>query len=923
MTSMPTIEQIKSWSLFIERETQKFPELLNPSLWQNAYQDNELLDKLTLSLTNATDLAELNQKIRSFRRAEMVRIALRDLAGLAELAETMRDCSDLAQGLIAGALAWHTRVMEQKYGIPIGKDSNQPQKMLVIGMGKLGGTELNFSSDIDLIFAYPEKGNTEGQTKSIGNDQFFIRLGQALNKSLSEFTADGPAFRVDMRLRPFGDSGPLAVSFSELEHYYEMHGRAWERYALVKAKLMAGDPQQGQELFDILRPFVYRKYIDFTAIESLRELKAMIHAEVVRKDKLHNIKLGPGGIREVEFIVQAFQLIYGGRDKPLQGRRLMPMLELLTQRNLLTAEQAEHLLAAYTFLRHTENRLQEWNDQQTHELPAEPEQQLMLAQAMGFESYAQFHAELAQHQTRVQHNFERVFAEAPQSSEGEAVAIDLSQSIILSTHVDLSHISEFNTHDAETLTQLLNQFIQDRAYQTASTEAISRFKAILPKLLKKASQFENAVETTENALKVLANVMRRSVYFVLLKENPQAIQNLLTVCSLSAWMVEMLVKYPALMDQLLDSQSLFKPLLADELKKEAREILNNTNGDDESFMNEIRQWKHAQVFRVAAADATGNVPLMKVSDYLTWIAEATLDVVVRYAWQFMVNRSGLPAGLTQNDACPFMVIGYGKLGGIELGYGSDLDVVFLYHGLNASDKSQGDKPLEHGVYFLRMSQKIITLMTTFMPTGTLYEVDTRLRPNGASGMMVVDFEAYKTYISNKAWVWEHQALVRARTIVASDAAQNSFDEFKKQTVTTQRDLNTLRQEVVAMRQKMRDSLDQSTASLFDIKQGRGGIVDIEFMVQYFVLGYAKSHPGLAKWSDNIRLLEEIKQAGLLNAEDECTLEDAYREYRKQYHLFALQNQKALVPQTQFAETQQKVATLWQKVMQDNDTKDNN
>jgi glutamate-ammonia-ligase adenylyltransferase len=906
-----SLEQVQSWSLFVERETNRFPELLAETHWQTAYAQGELVQRIHADLVASDSLAKLNQRLRYHRRAEMVRIAIRDLKGLAEVEETLQDLSDLADALVSGALDWHYHVLTQRYGTPIGQESGEPQKLIVLGMGKLGGQELNFSSDIDLIFVYPEKGQTEGADRAIPNDQFFIRLGQALNKSLTEFSPDGTVYRVDMRLRPFGQSGPLAVSFAEMETYYQVHGRAWERYALVKARIIAGDHEKGQELFEILRPFVYRKYVDFSAIEALRDLKAMINVEVQKKDMHRNIKLGPGGIREIEFIVQAFQLVHGGREKPLQDRRLMPMLSVLMERHYIDETTQQRLLEAYIFLRRAENRLQEWSDQQTHDLPTEARQQQALAESMGFDDYTAFKAALDVHLTFVQSEFDQVFADEAQ----DAVTDKTLKEVCLSDEIVSAGLQSLALEQPDEVADKINKFMASRAYTHASAEAVERFKAVLPLVLTELSQVDNQTLALERSLSVLASVMNRSVYLVLLKENLQAIKHLLQLCALSAWMAEVLVKYPALLDQLLDESILYEPLDLIGLKQEASAILAETFDDDEAFMNQIRQWKHAQVFRVAAADITGHLPIMKVSDYLTWIAEAVLEATTEYAWQFMQKRSGLPGGYEPQAGMPFLIIGYGKLGGIELGYGSDLDIVFLYDELNPSAMSDGPKALENNLYFMRLTQKVISLLTTFMPTGVLYEVDTRLRPNGASGMIVTDLAAFEAYEKNKAWVWEHQALVRTRAIVGSEQAQTHFYDFKKTFIAQPRSLDDLKGEVVSMRHKMRASLDKTSAEWFDLKQGAGGIVDIEFMVQYLVLGFAHQYESLTDWSDNIRLLETIKSVGLLDAERADQLIDAYRVYRNRYHRLALQNEKALVSTEEFVEEREVVSAAWQALME--------
>jgi len=717
------------------------------------------------------------------RNWQMTRIAIRDLSGLATLQETMRDLSDLADALVASALDWHYERACLRYGTPIGRDSGLPQKMLVIGMGKLGGKELNFSSDIDLIFVYPEGGETkmaEGQParRATSNDQFFTRLGQAMNKSLVEMTEDGFVYRVDMRLRPFGDGGSLAISFSGMEHYYEIHGRAWERYALVKGRVIAGDPEEAAALFDILRPFVYRRYVDFTAMDSLRELKQMIAAQVKKKGMEDNIKLGRGGIREIEFIAQAFQLIHGGRDKALQTRSLLPTLDLLVERNFLDEAAYSLLKNAYKFLRRAENRLQMWRDEQTHDLPASAEQQLILAQSMGYDDYDVFLTVLNQHREAVQSQFDLVFAEDEACEEADALS-----DLWLGDMDDLNLVMEYGLSEsqAKLFLQPLVAFKEGRIVQTLEKEGVDRLNSVMPLLLREVLKANHSPECFERVLSVIESIAKRSVYLVLLKENVEALQRLIKLCHVSAWLADMLVKYPALLDQLLDEEMLYSPLEASALQHESQVILQAAQLDEEEFMNALRQWRHAQVFKVAAADVTGNVLVTDVSNYLTWIAEAVLACVVEFAWQLMQQKNGLPGGMSnENKRNPFMVLGYGKLGGVELGYGSDLDVVFVYEGLKSSDQavSSTGKKLDNAMYFVRMGQKIISLMTTTMPSGVLYEVDTRLRPNGASGMMVVDFEGYQNYLKNKAWVWEHQAFVRVRAVTGDAQSIEQFNQFK-------------------------------------------------------------------------------------------------------------------------------------------------
>lgn len=906
------IKEAIKYSLYLQREINRQAEFFENRSLVKKYKENELVSSIFKEIIASNNLVELNINLRLIRNKEMVRIALRDLLGLAKVVETVRDLSDLAEGIVSGALEWHYQQESTKFGTPIGAESNQPQKMLVIGMGKLGGKELNFSSDIDLIFAYPEKGyavNLSG--KETSNSQFFIRLGQALNKSLTECTEDGFVYRVDMRLRPFGNTGPLAVSFNELENYYATHGRAWERYALVKARIIAGDITKGQQLFEILRPFVYRKYIDFSSIDSLRDLKQMIHVEVVKKEMFNNLKLGRGGIREIEFIVQSFQLVNGGRDKLLQSTSLLKTLHYCIDKKYLSVQQVAGLEEAYLFLRKVENRLQQWDDQQTHDLPSTDEQQHLLSLSMGFIDYKQFILTLDTYRDFVQQQFDLIFLES-----------DKKENLLYEKqNISTVFLEKYGFVDSQQIITTIDGFKNLAIYRRASKESVERFEQVLPKVIVEISTIENKLETLQRMLLLFENILQRSVYLVLLIENKSAIENLILLCSMSQWLTEMLVKNPALFDQLLDGDILFEPLDKAQLYQEAMQICTATLADDEQFMNKIREWKKSQVFKVAASDVTGHLPIMKVSDYLTWVAEASLNAVAEYSWQFMLSKNGQPAAI-KNQQRPLLILGYGKLGGVELGYDSDLDVVFLYHGLKMSDKTtglNGKKKLDNTIFFTRMTQKIISLMTTIMPTGKLYEIDTRLRPNGASGLVISDFESFMNYQQNKAWLWEHQALVRARAVVTDEQGENKFNQFKHKFIQQKQDLVRLKQQVVDMRLKMRESLDKSNESFFDLKQGEGGIVDIEFIVQYLVLGYANKYPDLAKHSDNISLLEIIKQLNFLEFKQISSskikqIEIIYCQYRKFYHRLSLQNINSKINYKKVISKRKIVIDIWQKIL---------
>jgi len=909
-----SVEKVLSWSPFVERLTERYPDLLDTESFNHQWAKGDLYHRVYSDVSAAEDEIVLFQKLRVQRNWMMGRIALRDLMTLAKLEETVAATSELADALVGSALDWHYKRFCERYGTPIGRESGEPQKLIVIGMGKLGGQELNFSSDVDLIFTYPEGGETQGASRSISNEQFFIRLGQALNKSLVDVTNDGFVYRVDMRLRPFGDAGPLAVNFASLEHYYEIHGRAWERYALVKARIMAGDKEQGEELFNILRPFVYRRYVDFSAMDSLRELKLMIAEQVAKKGMSDNVKLGAGGIREIEFIAQAFQLVHGGRDKGLQVKSLLPTLAVLNDREFLDNEVYVKLVDAYRFLRTAENRLQMWGDQQTHDLPKDENQRLLTANSLGFESYEAFYEVLNQHRAFVEAQFNEVFAEEEECSVRDEMTELWSSDFEGSELLDSFDLPDSVAND---VLKVMHDFKAGRQVQTLSKDGVERLNETMPFVLKSVIKPDMNIETLKRVLAVVESVTKRSVYLVLIKENPEAIQHLVALCDASAWLAEMLVKYPALLDQLLDERELYAPLSADELQSEANALLAEVGQDEELFMDKLRQWRHAQVFKVAAADITGQLPIMKVSDYLTWIAEAVLNVSVEFAWQLMQQKSGLPGGLKAEEVRnPFMVLGYGKLGGIELGYGSDLDVVFLYQGVTSSDQTvnPGGRTLDNAIYFIRMGQKVISILSTVMPSGRLYEVDTRLRPNGNSGMLVTDFTSFMQYIENKAWNWEHQALVRARAVTGDVQSISAYKTFRSEFLKRNRDIAVVRNEVIEMRQKMKDSLDKSSENVFDLKQGSGGIVDIEFMMQFLVLAYASQFPSLVEYTDNVRILETVAELGLLSAEDVESLTQAYKVYRSKYHRVALANEKPIISADFYEVERASVIKVWKQLM---------
>ncbi|MCR8933470.1 MULTISPECIES: bifunctional [glutamate--ammonia ligase]-adenylyl-L-tyrosine phosphorylase/[glutamate--ammonia-ligase] adenylyltransferase [unclassified Pseudomonas] len=896
-----------------------------------AYAPGELCTQIAAAVNAAQSEDELGRALRRQRARHQVRIIWRDLTRQADLVQTCRDLSDMADATIDQAYQWlYSRHCEQ-FGTPTGRRSGLPQQMVVLGMGKLGAVELNLSSDIDLIFAYPEGGETVGVKRSLDNQEFFIRLGQRLIKALDPMTVDGFVFRVDMRLRPYGSSGALVLSFNALEQYYQDQGRDWERYAMIKARVVAGDQAAGAQLLDMLRPFVYRRYLDFSAIEALRTMKQLIQQEVRRKGMADNIKLGSGGIREVEFIAQAFQLIHGGRDLSLQQRPLLKVLSTLEGQGYLPPAVVSELREGYEFLRYAEHAIQAIADRQTQMLPDSAQDQARIAFMLGFADWGAFHEKLMFWRGRVAWHFAQVIADPDEEEGAESEVVVGGEWLPLweeaqDEEAACRQLQEAGFADASKALKALaglRSSPQLRAMQRLGRE---RLDAFIPRLLAQAVEHANPDLVLERVLPLVEAVARRSAYLVLLTENPGALRRLLTLCAASPWIAEQITRFPLLLDELLNEGRLFKPPLAPELAAELRERLTRIPEDDlEQQMEALRHFKLAHRLRVAASEIAGSLPLMKVSDYLTWLAEAILEQVLALAWRQTVAKYGTPLR-TDGTLCDpgFIIVGYGKVGGLELGHGSDLDLVFIHDG-DPQAETDGPKSIDGAQFFTRLGQRIIHLLTAQTNSGQLYEVDMRLRPSGAAGLLVSSLGAFARYQENEAWTWEHQALVRARVLVGSQDVGQAFEKVRAQVLGKARDLVKLQQEVSEMRAKMRDNLGtkataagtaanafEATAS-FDLKQDAGGIVDIEFMVQYAALAWSQSHPPLLRWTDNIRILEELEHAGLMPAEDASLLREAYKAYRSAAHRQALQKDAGVIPGDQFAEERRQVMRIWREL----------
>ncbi len=877
--------------------------------------DGDLAARVAAVLADAADEVVLKAALRRQRSREMVRIAWRDLAGWASLGEVMLELSGLADACLDAALTRLTAWSMERLGRPMAADGT-PALMMILGMGKLGGEELNFSSDIDLIFAYSGDGEVAGP-QPLSNAEFFSALGRSLVDVLGGLTVDGRVFRVDMRLRPHGSSGPLALSFDAMERYYQIHGREWERYALIKARQVAGDRRAGTELLERLRPFVYRRYLDYGAFEAIRSLKEMIEQELLRKGIEHNIKLGPGGIREIEFIGQAFQLVRGGREAALRQRAIRPILSVLGRRGDLSSQAVTELDAAYEFLRRTENRLQMAEDRQAHVLPQDPEEQLSLALSMGFPDWEDFRAGLTHHMSVVHGYFESVFitpGSQPTTETRELADVWLG-TVDRSAAEDL--LARAGFRDPPSVLDVLHGLRQTGQYDELSTTGRERLDRLMPRLLGAVGRSHEPDATLARIATLVESIARRSVYFSLLVENPMALTQLVKLCGASAWIANWITQHPILLDELIDPASLYALPDPAPMRAELRARLAACPADLELQMEVLREFHHGHVLRVAAADIGAGLKEEEVSVQLAQIADCVLAETLLLAEADLIGRHGRPGcpDGERPDGPGFAIIAYGKLGSRELGYGSDLDMVFLYDGCRGEGTTEGVRPVANEVFFTRLGQRLIHIVTTRTPAGILYQTDMRLRPSGGSGPLVATLDRFRGYQLHDAWTWEHQALIRARAVTGSVSLSEKFEAVRREVLCLQRDPHRLRQDIVDMRARMRAAAMGLPRRLFDLKQGPGGILDIEFMVQYWVLWRAHEFPEITGYRDNIHLLEALAGAGLVGDGEATFLAGAYRRYLSAEHHLKLQEQPAQVVPEELGDIPEQVTRIWRATME--------
>lgn len=908
------LQHIVNCSLYAARLLSKNALLLE-DLLEN-HQKTYTRESMQAFLDGAelTDETTLKKALRQLRQRVMLRIIYRDLNQLGDLNEVMQTTSDLAEITIQTAVNFHYALMANNYGKPCNSDG-KPQELIVVGMGKLGGYELNVSSDVDLIFSYESVGETQHDHNSsnvISNQDFFNKLGKKVIAAMDDITEDGFVFRMDMRLRPFGSEGVLVSNCDALEEYYQNNGREWERYAWIKGRVIAGPEVL---ITQLLKPFVFRKYLDYNALTSLRDLKMQIQRDVLKKGMQDNIKLGRGGIREIEFIAQVFQLIRGGTDTSLQIKPTLPVLKLLQNKGLLPEKTVSELTAAYIFLRNLEHRLMYVDDQQTQDLPKNDVARTRIANAMQFTNWDSFLAQLNSYRQNVQQHFDATFNNETASSSAKngqqyETEIALWQQT-LDSNIALQALSDAGYSDANEALQRLKMLRDSSRYQQLPESSRQRFDRLMPLVISIAAQEQNSDIALLRAISLLESICRRASYLALLAEYPQALNLVIKLCAASPWLAQYLSAHPVLLDELLDSRTLYAEPDFALLKTELIEKMQHLQGDTEAQMDAMRHFKHATILKFAAQDVAGALPLEILSDYLSYLADVIVEVSLETIWDGLKFK--------HVDSPKFAVIGYGKLGSKELGYMSDLDIIFIYDNTpeNAGgDAIQADKSptsRSSSEIYARFAQRINNWFNSITNAGLLYETDIQLRPDGNSGLLVSSIAAFKEYQLTKAWVWEHQALTRARFIAGDANIGKAFEQVRIEVLSQPRDVDALKKSVVEMREKMRAS-HKPQVDIFDIKHDAGGIIDVEFLVQFLILSYAKKHPQLTGNIGNIALLKMLASLNIIETEAAEKVAIAYREYRKMQHALKLQGvTHSRIETSSVATYSLAVTALWKQV----------
>jgi len=907
------------FSEFIASNLTRSPDILNDLIKSRAllksYSSHTYAVKFEKQIHKEMDAAAVKKILLYNKLYENIRIAWRDLSGRARLEETLEDLSNLADSIVDAAITTLYNEVCARHGIPVDHEGNF-QRIIIFGMGKLGAGELNFSSDIDLIFVYPEAGYTNGE-KMISNEEFFTKLCRRFLKFFSTDSLGINFYRVDTRLRPYGDGGPIVMSSSGFEEYYQAQGREWERYAMIKARPIAGDLEEGLKLLKIMNSFIYRRYFDYGSFDSFRDMKSRITLQVKSKKLKHNIKLGAGGIREIEFFGQLFQLIRGGVEPKLQERKILHVLDLLQIHKCIDGSTKTDLKESYKFLRMVENRLQIYADLQTHDIPQKEDQQNILALSMGYDSWDSFNNKLNDHMQMVHHHFQQLLV----SSEEEKPDRDTHELKELWGNIndpqftaDPKIIGHFMEPDR--ILNILRSLEAHPNTKNLTPNGRKKLARLIPLLIKKIGEQKNPDAILSQLIDLIVTIERRTCYLSLLIENKSALETLITLAQKSPWIITFLAKHPALLDELMHPATLYSPPGKEALEKEMESRMAGLPPNDLEFqLEQLSVFRQINYLRVSAADVSGDYPLMKVSDHLTYIAQAVLVQVLQISWNIVTQKYGIPEGITgeSTDNCGFAIIAYGKVGGFEMGYKSDIDLIFLYNAGSGTTKGR-EKSIENIRFYSNMGQRIINSLTMHTPAGTLYGADMRLRPGGNSGMVVSHIDAFQDYLENQAWTWEHQALIRARPVAGDKKLCTRFNEIRKDVLTIKRDAEVLKKEVSDMRERMRKERLKFKKDFFDLNQSRGGIVDIEFLVQYLILKNAHDNPDLTTWTDNIRLLESLDIEGIMSGQMSEQLQKVYIVMRKAVHRLNLQEKSQQVAANQFSEITDSVKTIYDQYL---------
>ncbi len=878
---------------------------------------DELAAETKALIAATSDRSVFMSRLRQLRNRTLLRILWADFIEGIPIEPSLHALSDLADLSIEASVSFAARQLETRFGQPVGEGGVMP--MIVLAMGKLGGRELNFSSDVDLIFLYPGDGETNG-ARVVSAPEYFGRLAREVIALLGKVTADGFVYRVDTRLRPFGDSGPPVVSFAALESYLVEHGRGWERYAYVKARPVsasAESPAAMHLMSEIVRPFVYRRYLDYGVFESLRDLHELIVAEVRRQDRIDNLKLGPGGIREIEFIVQSLQLVRGGSAPALQTTSLRDAVTAAVRDGNMSEDDAGQLISSYDFLRRLENAVQGYRDQQTHDVPQTEDGLQRLAFAIGADSPKELLADLATTRSWVSDRFQEIGAGNAEPPDGDQQSFDNLWAAGAAVAVWEEALVNQGYLEASELAATISEFSERQSVRRIDETAGRRLKVFVARMLPAVRQARQPVAVLGRLIAIAESVLRRSAYLSLLNENPVVLERLVELCDTSVYLAEEIARHPVLLDELIDARIFVEPPLVEDVDSELSAALAQVAEDDvERRVEALAEFKRMMQFRVAVADFSGSMPIMKVSDRLTEIAERILAEALRLAEASVSEQFGHPTCVVDGvrRRAGLGIIAYGKLAGFELSYSSDLDLVFIHDSTGSEQLSDGDKPVDNAVYFSRVVRRLVHILTIQTGFGALYEIDTRLRPSGKSGLLVTSLEAFAQYQRESAWTWEHQALLRSRSVAGSEAVADAFADIRAQTLTTGVRRESLRDEVLNMRRKMRNELDRSSDTQFDLKQGRGGIGDIEFLVQYLVLLNADTVPAVIEYPDNIRQLDALADAGLMAEAVAQGLQQCYREYRARAHQLALDGRAALTDVESFVEQREQVVRAWDELL---------